>query len=310
MMKLSYVCIIPTRNAGAGLEPLLEGLKRQSLPPQEIVIVDSESTDGTAEVARLHGAQVLSVQPSSFRHGRTRQMAFQWAWEKWALPFVLFCTQDIEWADNAACEQLLGAFQQMEVGAAYGRQLPKTGAGMIERRNRNFNYPPESDCKTYADRKRLGIKAAFCSNSFAAYRQEALRQSGGFPKQVILGEDMVMAAKLLRHQWRVAYQAEAMVYHSHYYSLCEEAKRSFDTGVFHAREYWLLQEFGKAETEGIRMFKDDVRALWAFPDRWRLTKNLIIRYAVRWLAYRLGRWEKFWPKSWKRRWSMHAAYWQ
>ena len=310
MKDRSYVCIIPTRNAGAGLETLLTGLKRQTLPPQKIIIIDSASTDGTVELARLHGAQTLSVQPASFRHGATRQQALDWALGQSDYKLALFCTQDIQWAGEEACENLLAAFSRQEVGAAYGRQLPKAGADLLERRGREFNYPDISRLKTYEDRKELGLKAAFCSNSFAAYRLTALQQIGGFPAEVILGEDMAAAARMLRNGWRVAYQAEATVYHSHGYTMWEEAQRSFDTGVFHAREAWLLREFGKAEREGLRMVKADMCAFWRQRDCWRLLGVWFLRCAVRCLAYRLGRWEQFWPKSWKKRWSMHPAYWQ
>lgn len=310
MKEMSYVCIIPTRNAGEGLETLLTGLKRQTLPPQKIIIIDSSSTDGTVELARLHGAQTLSVQPASFRHGGTRQQALDWALEQSDFKLALFCTQDIQWAGEDACENLLAAFSCQKVGAAYGRQLPREGADLLERRGREFNYPSISCLKTYEDRKELGLKAAFCSNSFGAYRITALQQIGGFPAEVILGEDMAVAARMLRNGWLVAYQAEAAVYHSHGYSLWEEAQRAFDTGVFHAREAWMLREFGKAEREGLRMVQTDVRALWRQRNRWCLLAAMFFRYAVRWLAYRLGRWERFWPKNWKRRWTMHSAYWQ
>ena len=310
MAEMKYVCIIPTRNAGAGLAALLTGLKSQSLPPQKIIVIDSASTDGTVELARLHGAQTLSVQPASFRHGGTRQQALDWALAQGDFKAALFCTQDIHWAGEEACEKLLAAFSCQAVGAAYGRQLPRGGAALLERRGREFNYPDVSCLKSYADRKELGIKAAFCSNSFAAYRLTALRQIGGFSKEVILGEDMAAAARMLRSGWLVAYQAEAAVYHSHGYTMWEEVQRSFDTGVFHAREAWLLREFGRAEREGLRMVQADVRALWRQRDRWRLLGVWFLRCAVRWLAYRLGRWEQFWPKSWKKHWSMHSAYWQ
>ena len=37
--------IIPTLNAEATIEPLLSALEKQSLPPEEIIVVDSSSTD-------------------------------------------------------------------------------------------------------------------------------------------------------------------------------------------------------------------------------------------------------------------------
>ncbi|BBM05676.1 hypothetical protein HAALTHF_27910n [Vreelandella aquamarina] len=85
------------------------------------------------------------------------------------------------------------------------------------------------------------------SNSFAAYRREALLAAGGFPEGTILSEDMMAGARLLQQGWKLAYCADACVQHSHNYTLAAEFKRYFDIGVFHHREQWLLAWLGKAE---------------------------------------------------------------
>ena len=51
---------IPAWNEEANLPGVLEGLASE-LPEADIVVVDDGSTDGTAEVAREHGAHVLSL---------------------------------------------------------------------------------------------------------------------------------------------------------------------------------------------------------------------------------------------------------
>ena len=65
-----------------------------------------------------------------------------------------------------------------------------------------------------ADREALGIKTAFLSDSFAAYRCDALADVGGFP-DVPACEDMYVGAKLLQAGYTIVYAAEAQVYHSH-----------------------------------------------------------------------------------------------
>ncbi|BBI49658.1 hypothetical protein HORIV_20790 [Vreelandella olivaria] len=65
---------------------------------------------------------------------------------------------------------------------AFGRQLPHPDASPIAAHARYFNYPDESRVVATADIPRLGIKTAFLSNSFAAYRREALSARAGFPK--------------------------------------------------------------------------------------------------------------------------------
>lgn len=55
--------IIPARNEEGNLPRLLDSLRRQSVLPLEIIVVDDDSEDRTAEFARLGGAVVVSPGP-------------------------------------------------------------------------------------------------------------------------------------------------------------------------------------------------------------------------------------------------------
>lgn len=57
-LKLSIV--IPARNEEDNLSRLLPSLRDPSFAPHEILVVDDHSSDRTAEVARAHGATVIS----------------------------------------------------------------------------------------------------------------------------------------------------------------------------------------------------------------------------------------------------------
>jgi len=70
-----------------------------------------------------------------------------------------------------------------------------------------------------------------------------------------MGEDMWVAAKMLMAGFKVAYAAEALVYHSHNYRFQEEFQRYFDTGVFHVQAPWLIETFGSVKSEGFKMLK-------------------------------------------------------
>jgi rhamnosyltransferase len=60
--------VIRNRNECPHLERLLRILGRQTLPP-EVIVVDNESTDGSAEVAEVHGAKVIHLPKSDFTYG-------------------------------------------------------------------------------------------------------------------------------------------------------------------------------------------------------------------------------------------------
>jgi rhamnosyltransferase len=302
---MSALLCIPTLNPGHAVAGMLvSALGKQSLQPDKILIIDSGSTDGSPEIFRRAGADVLTIDKKSFNHGGTRQLAaegFPWA------DMVVFLTQDALPATDRALEDLLACLGDSGVGAAYGRQLPRHGAKPIEAHARLFNYPEGSQVKALADASRMGIKAAFMSNSFAAYRRDVLLSVGGFPSNTILGEDMYVAGKMLLSGWRVAYCAEAAVYHSHNYGWTEEFKRYFDTGVFHARQPWIRKTFGGARGEGLRFVRSELRYLSDHAPL--LIYEAFVRSAAKMAGYKVGAMERILPLALKRRLSMHPSYW-
>ena len=52
--------VIPARNDAPALDRCLRALRAQHVAPLEIVVVDNASTDATAQVARDHGARVVT----------------------------------------------------------------------------------------------------------------------------------------------------------------------------------------------------------------------------------------------------------
>jgi len=220
---------------------------------------------------------------------------------------LVFLTQDAILADATSIKNLVACFEDPAVGVAYGRQLPKPGAGAIETHARLFNYSDTSYTHALSNRECLGIKAAFVSNSFSAYRRSALMAIGGFRPEVILGEDTLAAAHMLMMGWKIAYVAHACVYHSHSYTCMQEFKRYFDIGVLHRRERLLLERFGKADVEGKRFVMSELSFLMA-RDPIQIPLALA-RTAFKLAAYRLGRIEQKLSPRVKRHLSMHQYFW-
>lgn len=289
--------IVPTRNPGPSFRSWLEALEAQTLKTQRILL-DTASRDGTPQLARRYGFEVYQVH--RFDHGLTRQ----WALDLTQAPFLVYMTQDALLAEPRSLERLVAALEDPRVGGAYGRQLPRPTASILEAAPRRFNYPPQSMRRSRRDIPRLGMRAAFFSNAFAAYRREALLEVGGFPP-AILGEDMAVAARMLLAGWELAYVAEAQVVHSHPYTLLQEFSRSFDIGVFHSQHPWLLQELGPPEGEGLRYLRFELASIGWHP----AALVSLTRAALRYAGYRLGRLEPHLPRELKRRLSAHPTYW-
>ena len=297
--------VVPTFNAEPCWEALRQGIDRQGLASPQVLIVDSSSRDRTRQLAEQAGYRVLRIPQAEFNHGGTRQFAGEIL--PWA-SILIYLTQDAFLSGDSAFLDLCAVFADPAVGAAYGRQLPRDRADAIERHARLFNYPAQSSIRQLQDREHIGIKAAFLSNSFAAYRRSALQAVGGFPTNVIIAEDSVVAARLLIAGWKVAYVAEATVVHSHPLSLPEEFSRYFDTGVHHAREHWLLETFGNAGAEGKRFLRSEFAYLAAH--KARLIPLAFLRTVNKLVAYQLGLRESRLGLPLKAQLSAQPAFWQ
>ena len=301
--KTRIACIVPTYNGRNDLARLLDSLGKQS-SSFDLFIVDSSSSDGTYELARSRVENIVTIHSVEFSHGGTRQQMVD-SFPKYEI--YVFMTQDAYLADDRAIERLVTPFADSRLGAVCGRQLPHFDADPLAEHARLFNYPVESLVKSMADAPKLGIKTPFVSNSFAAYRREALLSVGGFPEHVILSEDMYVAARMLLKGWKVAYAGDACCRHSHNYTMAEEFRRYFDTGVFHACEPWIRESFGGAGGEGFRFVKSELRFLGL--RRWYLWHASLLRNALKLLGYKLGGQERRLPLWVKRRLSMHTRFW-
>lgn len=230
--------IIPTLNTGHLLAPLVFSLRQQSVPPGEIIVIDSSSTDNTpAEAIRL-GCTLLTIPKSEFNHGGTRNQAARQA----KGDVLVFMTQDALPVSTRFLEELVKPIDQGVASATYARQVPYDSARPTEAFARTFNYPPISVVRTKDTIASLGIRAYFFSNVASAIRKDVFMAHGMFPDDVIMNEDMLFCAKLIENGHSVMYAAKAMVFHSHNYSAVQTFQRYFDIGVFYAQN---MKEKGK-----------------------------------------------------------------
>lgn len=295
--------IIPTLNAGDQFIELLNSITLQKACISKKIIIDSQSSDNTVRLAQKYQYEVLYADKGSFNHGRTRQFGIDSLKD---IDIAVFLTQDVILHDEDSIGKLVASFSNPKVGAAYGRQLPHRGASSIAAQARLYNYPQTGQIKSYADKNKLGIKTAFLSDSFAAYRISDLNAVGGFPR-VIICEDMYVAAKMLMQGYLIAYVADACVYHSHDYTLRQEFHRCFDSGVFQAQEPWIRAEFGGAESEGLKLVKAQLRYLVKNQDVFSIPKA-ILGNAVKIIAYRMGIYERYLPIKLKKILSAQSYY--
>jgi rhamnosyltransferase len=301
---LAVSLLMPTLNAGKAFADVLNSIDSQSLKIKKKLIIDSGSKDDTVALATAHGFAVTTIHKNDFNHGKTRQQLADLAGDT---DICVFLTQDAILASADSLTNLLTAFTDTETGIAYGRQLPHQNARTLESHARLFNYPAVSQIRSFVDRDRIGFKTIFCSNSFAAYRKTALNRVGGFPFDSIMGEDTIVAAKMLSAGYKIAYVADAAVFHSHTYSISEEFRRYFDTGVFHTQNNWLFDTYEKPSGEGLKFIRSELK--YVFKHDLKSLPKSVLSTGAKWLGYKTGKGFKKLPHNVVRKFSMHRFYW-
>ncbi len=93
--------VIPARNRAATIAACLDSVTRQTVPVDEILVVDDASTDNTVEIARAHGATriVRLAQQSGAQAARNegiRQARGEW---------IAFLDSDDEWLPHKLARQ-------------------------------------------------------------------------------------------------------------------------------------------------------------------------------------------------------------
>lgn len=243
--------IIPTLNAEYEIETLLIALDRQSIQPNEILVVDSASDDKTIELVQKHkGVRLLQIDRQDFNHGTTRDKALRES----SGDFVCFLTQDAVPVSDDYLKRLVAPMvDDSDIALVSGRQLPKADARRFEQLVRGFNYPDSPSVRSKCDLEKLGIKTFFASDACSAYRRIAYLECGGFD-HVNTNEDMLMAAKFIASGMKVAYEPHAEVFHSHNLTPAQQFARNRAVGFFletHADDLMHASEIG----EGGRLVK-------------------------------------------------------
>lgn len=299
--------IIPTYHSDDKLDRLLKMLYQQTIKPRQVFLLHTEDFKGQEqpipEISKSN-ISIIPIDKKEFDHGATRGYGASLS----NADILMFMTQDAIPADERLIESLLIPFEDPWVAAAYARQLPDDKANLVERYTRHFNYPKLSRIKSKDDIEELGIKTFFCSDVCAAYRNSVYQKMGGFVKKTIFNEDMIMAAGMIRADYRIAYAAEAKVIHSHKYTYLQQFTRNFDLGVSH-NQYKEVFQGVKSESEGMKLVKCTLRYLIE-KKQYLLVPDLILSSGFKYLGYQFGLRYDILPKNFVMRCSMNKAYWK
>jgi len=242
--------VVLTFNAGSGFEGLLKRLRAQETDfDYEVLVIDSDSTDGTPELAERHGASVHRIPPAEFDHGATRNLGVSLSKGE----YVAFLVQDAVPLDESWLATMIEDLERDPlVAGVYGRQVPRPESDPLtrvlvngwptassERREQFAGGPGRYQALSPEERRAL---AAFDDVSSCVRR--SVWEEISFDR-TSFGEDLRWGRRAVEAGYKLVYEPRSAVYHSH------ERGALYDLRRYYADAQLLLDLFGIAATPNL-----------------------------------------------------------
>ncbi|MBW4691937.1 MAG: glycosyltransferase [Lyngbya sp. HA4199-MV5] len=286
-MQLKTSVLIRTKNEAKDITKTLSLVMDQSLPPDEIIVVDSGSTDGTVELVQQANAKLITMRPEDFTFGRSLNLGCAAT----DADIIVMLSAHAFPCDRDWLNHLTQPFADSQVAGVYGKQVPHADADPpVERDYRSF-YRDQPRVQT--NPQEVGDRAF--SNANAAIRRQWWEKRP-FDETLSGCEDVEWAWAMLALGTKIVYVPEAAVYHSHNEPLRQVYKRTY-------RETLALQTLYGQEM-GLRdawsTWYNAVQADWQFILQQEKNRQWLLRSPL----YRL-----FWTYGYLKP-SLPAAFWK
>lgn len=193
--------VIRAYNEGAHIGRLLKGLDQQTVRLDEIIVVDSGSTDDTVAIAEAAGCTVVPIAKSEFSFGRALNRGCAAA----TGDILLFASAHVYPVYDTYVEHIVGAFDRAGVAIAYGRQVGDERTKFSESRVMLKWFPADNIWDQ---------GHPFSNNANAAVLRSAWLESP-YDESLTGLEDLDFAKKAIDRGRKVAYVADAPVVHVH-----------------------------------------------------------------------------------------------
>ncbi len=195
--------IVPAYNRAASIADTIKSLQKQTFPPEEIIVVDDCSSDGTGDVARALGVTVIRPEKNTGSKAGAQNVALQ----RVKTEFTMAIDADTTLAPDAV-EKLLAAIDEPGVVAVCGFVVPRYVRSLWERGRYIeylFAFTFYKPIQDYYDRPLIS------SGCFSAYRTNPLCEMGGWSTRT-LAEDMDLTWSFYQAGYGVRFVPEAVCY--------------------------------------------------------------------------------------------------
>jgi len=232
--------VVPTRNAMQTLPAVFDAIRAQRAPHcVEVIVVDSSSTDGTAEFARARADGFISIPADRFNHGTTRNLGIEQA----RGDLVVMLVQDALPASVDWLAALIAPFDDASVAGSFAQQQPRADADAVTRyyleRWVAASDEPQVTAVNDLEYSRLPaseqMRRCTFDNVCSCLRRRVWVDYPFRPTPI--AEDLEWGRRVLLAGYKLAFVPHAVVLHSHDRSPAYEFER---TRLLHRRLFELF----------------------------------------------------------------------
>ena len=240
-MSRSTTIVIRCFNEERMIGRLLAGITAQTVKPDQIVIVDSGSTDGTLDIAREHPVEVHAIDPTEFSFGRSLNRGIAAAKGE----VVIFASAHVYPVYDTWLERLTKPFEDPAIALAYGRQVGGPTTPYSESQIMATWFPAESHHRQ---------DHPFSNNANAAIRRSEWEKVP-YDEDLTGLEDLDWAARALDRGLGISYVAEAPVVHLHDERFAQTLNRYRREAIAHKR---IFKDQRMSRLEAMRLLASNV----------------------------------------------------
>lgn len=200
-MTPSLALVIRCFNEEAHIGRLLTGVFRQSIVPDQVVIVDSGSTDATLAIAAAFRVEIVTIAPEDFSFGRALNVGL----EAVHTEVAVLASAHVYPIYDTWLARLAAPLESQDIALAYGCQQTPPDGRLSERQLLAQWFPPHSVARQ---------RHPFCNNANAAIRMSVWREQA-YDEHLTGLEDLDWAKRALAAGYLLSYVAEAPVAHVH-----------------------------------------------------------------------------------------------
>lgn len=268
--------VVRALNEAEHLPALYSGLLRQTVQPDQIVLVDSGSADDTVAISAAHGADIVHIAPEDFSFGRSLNVGCAAA----TGDILVFVSAHVYPIDEHWLANLVEPFERDEVVLSYGRQTGDHRTKFSELQLLRQWFPATSDPDQ---------TTPFCNNANCAVRRSEWDKYH-YDEDLTGLEDLDWAEAALKRGGKIAYRADATIAHIHDEHFPRIRNRYRREAIAHRR---IFDDQRMGAFEALTLFLANVgRDYLAAGARGQLFHNLIDIPSFRAAQY-LGTWEGF-----------------